>query len=136
MDLKRECQQNKVEKYYHIEEKKKEKKYLYKKFSLPKLMKIKIKNYNYPKKKIYNFLLIKNKFNKLYYPRIGIIIKKKYIKYSVQRNKIKRIIYETFRLQQYKIKNYDYILIIKKNILHIKKKFSFFIQKVWKKYYK
>ncbi len=125
-----------VEKYYHIEEKKKEKKYLYKKFSLPKLMKIKIKKIYIYKNKIYNFLSIKSKINKLHYPRIGIIIPKKKIKYAVQRNKIRRIIHETFRLQQHKIKNNDYLLIIKKYILNIKKKFLFLIEKVWKKYYK
>ncbi len=122
MDLEKECQQKKGEKYYQIEEEKIEKKCLHKKFTFPKKMKFKIRNILFFKKKTFHFLIVKNNFNKLNYPRIAIIIKKKYIKLAVQRNKIKRIIYETFRLKQHKIKKNDYLLIIKKNILYIKKK--------------
>ncbi len=133
MDSEKECQLKKEEKYYQIEEEKKEKQCRCKKFTFPKKMKFKIKNFSSFKERIFHFLLIKNNFNEFHHPRIAIIIKKKYIKLAVQRNKIKRIIYETFRLKQHKIKKYDYLLIIKKNILYINKKY---INKIWKKYYK
>ncbi len=131
----KECQLKMEEKFYQIKEKKVEKKYQHKRFFLPKSMKLKTKRFLFTKKKIYKYLSIKIKLNKLNYPRIGILIKKKNIKYSVKRNKIRRIIYETFRLKQHKIKNIDYLLIINKNILNLKKKF-FFLKKIWKKYYK
>ncbi len=134
MVLEKECQKKMEEKLYPSKEEKKENIYQYKKFSLPKKMKLKIKNISFNKNIIYNFLLIKIKKNKFNYPRIGILIRKKYIKLSVKRNKLKRIIYETFRLKQYKIKNNDYLLIVKKKILYIKN-FLFF-KKIWKIFYK
>ncbi len=128
MVLEKECQQKKVEKLYQTKEKKVEKKYLYKKFFFSKKMKLKKLNGYFYKKKKFKYLIIKNKHNKFSYSRIGIIIKKKNIKLAVKRNKIRRIIYETFRLKQYKIKNIDYLLIINKNILNIKNIF-FFLKK-------
>ncbi len=137
MVLEKECQKKMEEKFYLIREKKKEKIFQYKRFFLLKKMKLKIKNIFLKKKKKYKFLLIKNNTNKFNYPRIGIIIKKKYIKLSVKRNLFRRIIYETFRLNQYKIMSKDYLLIIKKNILFLKKKFLFcFFKKIWKNFYK
>ncbi len=123
------------EKLLIIKEKKTEKKYRY--FFKKKN---KIKKYNFKKKKIIkkkNFILIKNIPNKSKYPKIGIIINKKNIKKSIQRNKLKRIIRETFRLKQHKIKKINYLIkIINKKILFLKKKklFKFFI-KIWKTQY-
>ncbi len=125
MDLEKECQLKKEDKFYQIKEKKVEKKYLNKRFFLPKKMKLKIRNLHFFKKKKFQYILIKNKLNKFNYPRIGVIIKKKYIKLSVKRNKIRRIIYETFRLKQHKIKNIDYLLILNKNISNFRKFFFF-----------
>ncbi len=117
------------------------------KLSLTKEKKIKIKylnKYYNNKNKIHNnikinkykFILIKYINNNKKNPRIGILIKKKYIKLSTTRNKLRRIIKETFRINQYKIKKLDYLIIIKKNIYLLKKKylFNYFI-KIWKKYY-
>ncbi len=107
-------------KYYQTEEKKKEKHYQNKKYTFKKKMKC-IKYTNIILKKQYKWtnLIIGNNYYK--YPRIKIIIKKKNIKLSTKRNKIKRNIYENFRINQFLIKNKDFIFFIKKNILNITK---------------
>lgn len=60
--------------------------------------------------------------NNLKFPRIGISISKKYIKLAHERNKIKRIIRENFRLNQKKINCFDFLIKIKKSIKHNKTK--------------
>ncbi|XBC43340.1 MAG: ribonuclease P protein component [Buchnera aphidicola (Meitanaphis flavogallis)] len=56
-------------------------------------------------------LTILKRNNTLNFPRLGMILSKKNIKYSCKRNQIKRIIRESFRLNQYKLINSDFIVI-------------------------
>lgn len=49
-------------------------------------------------------------YNGLGYPRLGVVVPKKNIALAVQRNKVKRVIRESFRLNQEKIKNFDIIV--------------------------
>ncbi|XBC41803.1 MAG: ribonuclease P protein component [Buchnera aphidicola (Kaburagia rhusicola rhusicola)] len=56
-------------------------------------------------------LIILKRNNTLTFPRLGMILSKKNIKYSFKRNQIKRIIRESFRLNQYKLINSDFIVI-------------------------
>lgn len=49
-------------------------------------------------------------FNGLGYARLGVVIPKKNIALAVQRNKVKRIIRESFRLNQENVKNFDIIV--------------------------
>ncbi|MDQ1237214.1 MAG: ribonuclease P protein component [Wigglesworthia glossinidia] len=58
-----------------------------------------------------------NLFN---YPRIGLIVLKKYIYLSHDRNRIKRLIKENFRLNQFKLIKFDFLIFPKKNILKYK----------------
>ena len=60
------------------------------------------------------FLLLVNK-NEYNYPRLGLIIAKKNVKLAVKRNRIKRIVRESFRNQKL-IKNLDVIFLAKKGI--------------------
>ncbi len=120
------------EKYYHIEDEKKEKNCHHRKFSFKKKMKIykKIKLKNI---KIFKYFILYYQLNKLNYPRIKIIIKKKQIKLSTLRNKIKRKIYENFRINQFKIKKMDFIFNINNSITKISKKLlNKYINKIWK----
>jgi len=57
-------------------------------------------------------LVCKNKYN---YSRLGLIIAKKNVKLAVKRNRIKRIVRESFRNQNL-IKNLDVIFLVKKGI--------------------
>lgn len=69
------------------------------------------------KKKIYTSKITTFlKFNNLQHPRIGIFIPKKNIKFAHDRNRIKRIIRENFRINQYKISNIDFVFVLNNNI--------------------
>ena len=62
-----------------------------------------------------NFVVLVNT-NKLNHPRLGTMIAKRKVKHAVDRNRIKRIIRESFRLQQHDLKNYDIIVLATKDI--------------------
>lgn len=55
--------------------------------------------------------------NLLVHPRIGLIVLKKYIYLSHDRNRIKRLIKESFRLNQLNLMKSDFLVFPKKNIL-------------------
>ncbi|AZP36235.1 Ribonuclease P protein component [Candidatus Annandia adelgestsuga] len=77
-------------------------------------------------------LYIKN--NNFNYSRLGIIISKKNIKFSHDRNKIKRYIRESFRLNQNYFFKKDCIIVVKKCIIKINNKNLFNnLNKLWKK---
>ncbi len=118
-------------KYYHTEDEKKEKNYHRKKLYFKKYMKvnniIKLNNI-----KFFKPFIIYYNFNKFNYPRIRIIIKKQQIKLSTLRNKFKRKIYESFRINQFKIRNIDFIFKINSKITKINKKIlNKYINKIW-----
>ena len=54
--------------------------------------------------------------NNLSNPRIGLTVAKKHVKKAVQRNRIKRLSRECFRLNQHKFDNIDVVLMVKKGI--------------------
>ncbi|CAL4041904.1 Ribonuclease P protein component [Buchnera aphidicola (Phyllaphis fagi)] len=91
-----------------------------------KLRLLKSHSFNYvfkkPIKTEYCEITILSRYNHFNFPRLGIIVSKKVSKYSYKRNKIKRIIRESFRLVQHHLLSLDFILIVKKNILIIKTK--------------
>lgn len=66
------------------------------------------------KESLYLRLLIR--VNNLGYPRLGLRISKKNVKRATDRNRIKRIIREQFRLSQYRLNSLDIVLISKKGI--------------------
>lgn len=60
------------------------------------------------------YLLFKS--NDLDYPRLGIIIAKRNVAKAVARNRLRRIVKESFRLHQYLIKGYDVLFIAYKGL--------------------
>ncbi|PPI86306.1 ribonuclease P protein component [Candidatus Pantoea edessiphila] len=74
--------------------------------------------------------------NKLKYPRIGLTVAKRHIKLAHERNRIKRLIRESFRLNQYKLPLMDFVVVTKKgvsdldNYALLKK-----LDKLWMRYY-
>ncbi|MFL2555778.1 MAG: ribonuclease P protein component [Gammaproteobacteria bacterium] len=49
--------------------------------------------------------------------RLGLAISKKYIKKSVDRNRIKRIVRESFRLQKKNLKGIDVVVLLKRKLI-------------------
>lgn len=62
-------------------------------------------------------LLMVARSNDFSYPRLGLRLSKKYLKHAVSRNRVRRVIRESFRLNQYGLGNLDVVLIAKKGIL-------------------
>ena len=54
--------------------------------------------------------------NQLPHPRIGLVIGKKSVKLSVERNRIKRQLRETFRLHQMELTGWDIVVIARKGL--------------------
>lgn len=59
-------------------------------------------------------LLARN--NELDHPRLGLVIGKKSVKLSVERNRIKRVIRETFRLSQDDLVGWDIVVVARKGL--------------------
>jgi len=59
--------------------------------------------------------------NNLGHPRLGLAISKKSAKRAVDRNRIKRIFRESFRLHQHKFPNVDIIAMCKSDVLSLDK---------------
>lgn len=54
-------------------------------------------------------IILFSRTNTLQYPRIGLIISKKYVKHAHARNRIKRHMRETFRMNQHNLPPSDFI---------------------------
>jgi ribonuclease P protein component len=54
--------------------------------------------------------------NNLSQPRLGLVIAKKNVRLSVHRNRVKRIIRESFRLQQHQLPGIDVIVLARKSL--------------------
>jgi len=67
-------------------------------------------------------LTVLAKQNNLNHPRLGLAISKKCAKNAVDRNRIKRIIRDSFRLHQHTLPNVDIVAMCKPNILLLDKK--------------
>lgn len=64
-------------------------------------------------------IILISRINTLKYPRIGLAISKKYIKHAHARNKIKRYMRETFRINQHNLLPADFIFTLySKEILY------------------
>jgi len=61
-------------------------------------------------------ILILAKPNDTQSPRLGLVIAKKSVKQAVQRNRIKRVARESFRLQQYPLQGVDAIVLARRGL--------------------
>jgi len=50
-------------------------------------------------------------------PRLGIVVAKRYVRLAVERNKLKRVIRESFRHQQKQLAGLDVVVVVKKNFV-------------------
>ena len=61
-------------------------------------------------------LLILARPSSLDHPRIGFVISKKNVRLAVQRNRVRRIIRESFRLKQHDLPNVDIVILARKGL--------------------
>lgn len=52
-------------------------------------------------------------------PRLGLVIPKKNIRLAVDRNRIKRLLRETFRLQQHQLQTLDVVVLARKSLSNV-----------------
>ncbi|WP_343188655.1 ribonuclease P protein component [Buchnera aphidicola (Neophyllaphis varicolor)] len=76
------------------------------------------KNHSFFRIKAFQMIIL-SRLSYLEYPRLCINISKKYIKLSCDRNRIKRLVRESFRKLQYDLIKMDYIILFTSNISNI-----------------
>jgi ribonuclease P protein component len=80
------------------------------------------------------FFTVLAKKNTLDVARLGLAIAKKSVKKAVQRNRIKRVVRESFRLTEQHCKGYDFVVLSHKRAsLATKNDLAVSIQKHWQK---
>lgn len=93
--------------------------------------------FNKPYKKHTLEISILGRLNLLEYPRLGLSIPRKNIKYAHNRNLIKRLIRETFRKSQHKLIAMDFVVIAKKSVIYLNnKKIIDTLKNLWSNYYR
>lgn len=61
-------------------------------------------------------LLLLARKNELAHPRLGLVIRKKFVRHATDRNRIKRCIREAFRLRQHEIPAFDCVVVTRPGI--------------------
>lgn len=61
-------------------------------------------------------ILLLTRKNELNQPRLGLVIAKRHVKLAVQRNRVKRIIRESFRQHQHELNGVDIVVLIRSGI--------------------
>ncbi|WP_338622914.1 ribonuclease P protein component [Agarivorans sp. OAG1] len=79
-------------------------------------------------------LTILAKSNTLEHPRLGLAVSKKSVKLAVGRNRIKRLVRESFRLHQHKLPAVDIVVISKNGISDLDNKdLTKLLEKSWRR---
>jgi len=74
------------------------------------------------------------RFNNSNNPRLGITLAKKRVKYAHDRNRLKRVIRESFRLERHSFPNIDIVVVGKSGLDKMSNQELFFLlSKLWKK---
>lgn len=73
--------------------------------------------------------------NNLGHPRLGLAIAKKYLKRAHDRNLVKRLSRESFRLRQNQLPSYDFVILAKHGIRQVDNQRLFqALDKLWKRH--
>ena len=80
--------------------------------------------------------MILSKNNCLGYARVGVAIRKKDTRLSVDRNNIKRKIKGSFRSKVLELPDRDFVVYVKRNLKGKERELKEDLEKIWKKFYK
>ncbi|WP_343862439.1 ribonuclease P protein component [Aliiglaciecola litoralis] len=79
-------------------------------------------------------LTILARFNQLDHPRLGITVSKKRVRKAHDRNRVKRLIRESFRLNQHRLLNTDIVVVGKSGLDKMSnEQITQLLDKLWKK---
>jgi ribonuclease P protein component len=70
--------------------------------------------FNFRKRLAGSYLIIHYQFNQLNNPRLGLVVGKKTARLSVDRNYMRRVIRQLFRVHQYELDNIDLVIRVQK----------------------
>ncbi|VFP86640.1 Ribonuclease P protein component [Candidatus Erwinia haradaeae] len=88
-----------------------------------------------PKRVSASYITILGRLNSLGHPRIGCAISKKNLKHSHERNRIKRLIRESFRYNQHQLPAMDFVVIVKSGIIALDNNaFTIALEKLWNRH--
>lgn len=91
--------------------------------------------FSFRKRVFAKYLVIHYQPNALTYPRLGLVVAKKIAKLSVDRNYMRRVLRECFRLQQHELNALDLIVqaqkkFTKQDFLTVKQEFAMLVEKL------
>lgn len=68
------------------------------------------------------------------HPRMGLTVAKRYVKRANQRNRIKRVIRDSFRLNQHDIPHIDIVVLVRNGVMEMENaEINKLIEKLWRK---
>ncbi len=68
------------------------------------------------------------------HPRLGLTVAKRFVKRANQRNRIKRVIRESFRLNQHDIPALDIVVLVRNGVMEMENaELNKLIEKLWRK---
>ena len=90
--------------------------------------------FNEPARVTNQYFTLLAKPNNLDRPRLGLTIAKKRVKLAVQRNRLKRLARDSFRLTQHQLDNIDIVLMVKSGVDELSNEMlNQQLSKLWKK---
>lgn len=80
-------------------------------------------------------ITILGRLNSLGHPRIGLTVAKKHVKRAHERNRIKRLTRESFRLRQHELPAMDFVVLVKKGVADLDNRaLAEALEKLWRRH--
>ncbi|MCS2148675.1 MULTISPECIES: ribonuclease P protein component [Scandinavium] len=80
-------------------------------------------------------ITILGRLNSLGHPRIGLTVAKKNVKRAHERNRIKRLTRESFRLRQHELPAMDFVVLVKKGVADLDNRaITEALEKLWRRH--
>ncbi|MBP2169002.1 ribonuclease P protein component [Erwinia toletana] len=80
-------------------------------------------------------ITILGRLNALGHPRIGLTVAKKNVKRAHERNRIKRLTRESFRLRQHELPSMDFVVVAKKGVADLDNRaLAEALEKLWRRH--